>query len=646
MCGIAGLWLPASSPDEVTLRVSAQCARIRHRGPDGGGIASRGELAIGMTRLAIVDLERGKQPMYSADGRLALVYNGEIYNAPELRKELEDDGVRFETHSDTEVLLRLLERDPEHVEERLVGMWAFAVHDARAKTLTLSRDRFGVKPLFLLEGKGKAIAFGSELVTLEVLEDRAEFASAFELDHGAAHAMLSWGYVPEQRTIYRGISRIDGGTRVTVDLDRGTRTTRRYYSLAGSSDAARVRTLDEAVELVEPALARAVHCHLESDVPIAAFLSGGVDSSLVLRYAAQRREIRAFSIGFTEPRFDESPYARETAERLGVPIEVSMLDENTAFSRIADVLASYDEPFGDSSSLATSLLSEVVGRTHKVALSGDGGDEVFAGYKKHRIIGVRRWLAHAAPVRDVLGRALAALPRRTDRSRGWTELLRTARRASRGLYGDDATAYVALTQVASLAHTAPLVRARNAGAEACEDVALARFSRIEGDQLRKTLGSDLANVLPNDMLTKVDRASMAHHLEARVPLLDHRLVEIGVGLPGEFTLGKRGKDVLRTLHERHFGSALAHRKKQGFGVPVEKWLRGGLDSACEYLFERRRLERHGLLDPAALSEGRHRTWAETDPQILWHAFALAAWCEKSRGDGLDPVRERIAGGAA
>jgi asparagine synthase (glutamine-hydrolysing) len=245
-------------------------------------------------------------------------------------------------------------------------------------------------------------------------------------------------------------------------------------------------------------------------------------------------------------------------------------------------------------------------------------------------------------VRNALGRALGRIPTRTDRARGWTEVLRTVRRLSRGLAGNDAEIYAQLTQVAALARTEVLMRRPGSSANEFVDALRQRFDASAGSELQRTLACDLSNTLPNDMLVKVDRASMAHHLEARVPFLDHRLVEYGVGLPERFTLGMNGKVVLRELHERRFGRKLARRKKMGFGVPVDKWLRGPLDKACERMFDERRLDGFGVLSSDALSRGGHREWASRDPQILWHAFVLATWCEANLGDGPDAVRELLA----
>ena len=644
MCGIVGFLGLDVGHDRARTIVSAMNETIVHRGPDGGGFVVHPDASLAMKRLAIVDVEYGHQPMANEDESIVIVYNGEVYNAPELRAQLSRRGVRFRTRSDTEVILRLYEIDPDHVEEHLVGMWAFAIHDRKRKRVVLSRDRFGIKPLFIAD-TGRALAFASELRAFD--RTLPGFSPLFEVDHDAAHAMVSWSYVPEAASIYNGVRRLPPASRLEVDLASGQRKERVYWVLEPSREAARLRSLDEACEMVDSLLRRAVKEHLESDVPVATFLSGGIDSSLVTMYAKEvsTAPIRAYSIGFHEKSFDESPYAKETADLLGVPIQIEMFDEDTARAALPDALLAYDEPFGDSSSLATYLLSRHVARDYKVALGGDGGDEIFAGYKKYAVVHLRRPFSMTPGIRDALGKALAQIPVRSDRTRGWTEILRQLRRVSRGLAGSDAHIYTQLTQWTPLARTAPLL-SRPASAARFEQLSCERFERARGTELQRSLAADLGSMLANDMLVKVDRASMACHLEARVPFLDHRVVEMGVGLPEAYTLGPlgpfSGKRVLRTLHERRFGKKLARREKHGFGVPVEKWLRGPFDRVCERLFEKKRLERYDVLSSRELSDGGFRRWLATDPVVLWPVFALAAWCEANLGDGPDSLRELLA----
>lgn len=631
MCGIVGLIAWQGEPERARAVVSAMAERMAHRGPDGGGVTVHADATLGMKRLAIVDVEHGKQPMFNDDESIALVYNGEIYNAPALRAQLTKEGVHFRTRSDTEVILRLYEKDPERVEEHLVGMWAFVIHDRKRRRVVLSRDRFGIKPLFVAD-RGGAIAFASELRCFDRRLD--PFVPAFEIDHEAAHGMITWSVTPHDSTIYAGVRRLPPATRMVVDLGTGKRTTREYWRIVPSPEAARIRGLPEACEAVEPLLRRAVREHLESDVPIATFLSGGIDSSLVTAYAMEESgtKLKAYTIGFHEREFDESPFARETAEKLGVPISVAMFDEKTAMARLSDSFAAYDEPFGDSSSLATYLLASHVGRDYKVALGGDGGDEIFAGYYgKYRVVKLRRPFRAVPRLRDALGRALAMPSRLQGRHALYDRLAHQGHRLSRGLVGADDEVFAALTQHAPFEYTAELLQ-RPASGEAFLERTRERFRSARGTELQRALACDLEMGLANDMLVKVDRATMACHLEARVPFLDHRVAEFGLGLPQALTLGTRGKRVLRALHERRFGRELAERKKRGFGIPVKRWLETTFDRACERLFERERLERHGILSPAALSNGGYRWWREAHPHILWNVVALAAWCELYLGD--------------
>jgi asparagine synthase (glutamine-hydrolysing) len=638
MCGIAGLIAFHAPLDRAESIVTAMAERIAHRGPDGGGVIAHPDATLAMKRLAIVDVVHGAQPMANDDESIVLVYNGEIYNAPALRLELERQGIRFRTRSDTEVILRLYERNPERVEEELVGMWAFAIHDRRRKKVVLSRDRFGIKPLFIADS-GEAVAFASELRCFD--RDIEPFAGLFKIDPSAAHAMVSWGFVPDTSTIYEGVRRLAPATRLEIDLATASRHQRQYWELTPSADAARIDSLEDACTRVEDLLRRAVREHLESDVPVATFLSGGIDSSLITALAAEesRKPIKTYSIGFHEARFDESPYAKATAEILGLESVVEMFDEETARKKLANAILAYDEPFGDTSSLATYLLCEHVGRDYKVALGGDGGDEVFAGYKKYWVTKLRQPLSTVPAMREGLGRALGKLHSRTEGT--WSEVAQTARRLSRGLSGTDADVYVRFTLVAPLARTEKLMRVP-ADAARYVDAARERFDATPGTELQRSITCDLANTLVNDMLVKVDRASMARHLEARVPFLDHRVVEFGVGLPERFVLGvQTTKRVLRALHERRFGGKLARRGKQGFGVPIQKWLGGPFARACERLFEKSRLDHFGLLSSDTLSNGAFRALVETEPNIVWPAFALAAWCEANLGDGPDALRDLL-----
>ncbi|MGZ3420112.1 MAG: asparagine synthase (glutamine-hydrolyzing) [Polyangiales bacterium] len=625
MCGIAGVVLPDASRDDLRAAVTKMCSLLVHRGPDEGGCYVGPPAAIGMRRLSIVDIQNGHQPMVGRDGDVILVFNGEIYNAPEIRAELEAEGVAFSTRSDTEVILRLYERNPEDVERRLRGMWAFCILDQKRRRLVLSRDRFGIKPLFLLRA-GRTLAFASELRAFHVLRGNADVDHALRLSPSAAHAMLSWGFVPNERTIHEGVTRLPPATRFEISLEGGVESTVRHWQPTPSKDAERASTIEEAEEIVSAVLRESVAIHLRSDVPCATFLSGGIDSSLVSAYAARAADypVRAFAIGFTEPRFDESPYAREVARKLGLEIDVATLRPEDGPDLALEALQAYDEPFGDSSAVATYALSRLAARTHRVVLGGDGGDEGFAGYRKHRMIGVRDRLGDTPRLRSFLSRAIGVFPAPVDRSTRWSTMLRQLARVGRSIAGSDAQAYRALTQVEPLDRTAPY--AASPGGEEMERALERHFERALGTQLQRSLVTDTLNTLPNDLLTKVDRASMRFSLEVRVPFLDHLVFETGLGLRQSLTLGRKGKAVLRALAARDVGHEVANRPKHGFEVPVEGWLRGPLQPICDELFTRAALNRHGLLSTAALADGRWRQALVTDPLIVWNALALAAWC--------------------
>jgi asparagine synthase (glutamine-hydrolysing) len=625
MCGIAGIVMPDASRDELREAVTNMCAMLVHRGPDEGGCFVGAPCAIGMRRLSIVDIANGHQPMISRDRDVILVFNGEIYNAPEIRSELEAEGITFSTRSDTEVILRLYERNPEDVELRLRGMWAFAILDRKRGRLVLSRDRFGIKPLFLLRA-GRTLAFASELRSFQVLRGNPAVASALRLSPSAAHARLAGGFVPNEQTIHVGVTRLPPATRLEASLDGAVISTVRYWQPEPSADAARVRTLDEATELVSSVVQDSVAIHLRSDVPCGTFLSGGIDSSLVSAYAARAAgyPVQAFAIGFTDPRFDESPVARAAAPQRGLGIEVATLRPEDGPDLALEARRAYDEPFGDSSAVATYALSRLASRTHRVVLGGDGGDEAFAGYRKHRMVQVRERIGNAH-VRRLSARLLGLLPAPVDRTTRLSTMLRRVARVGRSIAGTDAEAYRALTQVEPLARTAAY--AASPGGDEMERELEAEFTRARGSQLQRTLVTDTRNTLPNDLLTKVDRASMRFSLEVRVPLLDHVVFETGLGLPESLTLGRSGKAVLRALAARVVGTEIANRPKHGFEVPVEAWLRGPLLPLCEELFTRASLERHGVLSTAALADGGFRRALASDPLIVWNALALAAWCE-------------------
>jgi asparagine synthase (glutamine-hydrolysing) len=645
MCGIAGVVAADWSRGRTEAAVTAMCNAILHRGPDDHGMRWESGVGLGMRRLSIVDVAGGHQPLSNEDGTLWIVFNGEIYNAPELRQKLLARGHRFRTRSDTEVIVHLYEEEGLHFADEMRGMWALAIHDTRTGRLILSRDRVGIKPLFV-HCRGAQTVFASELRALRAIDGELG-AGALDWDPAAAQAMLSWSYVPGNSTIYKSVRSVEPGTHEVIGSG-GAIMRRRYWQLAPNDDAARVRTMSEAVEVTDAELRRAVREHLESDVPVGAFLSGGIDSGLVAAYAAESAPtLSTFSVGFDNPTFDESPYAQAVARALGSQHVLHRMGDKDVYGALVDVLVRCDAPFGDSSLIATWAVSRVAARTHKVVLSGDGGDEVFAGYVKHSIV---RWRDRLHGLPSVTFRAadllLRGLPQ--SRERRTTDFVRKLRRAVGALGVSPEAGYAALTRIASLDETRSLMAPPIVDSPFQEYVERMFLGAPGDDELAKTLSTDVAIVLPNDMLAKVDQASMLNSLETRVPLLDHRLIEVGWSLPERFKLGpQRGKLVLRELFRRRYGDRLANRPKQGFQVPVESWLDGPLAPALEWVFSGKRLERHGLLRPECFDAEGRRALQVSRPLLLWNAFCLAIWCEVSVGAiDQDELRDILVSGTS
>lgn len=634
MCGIAGFLdlERRSGSQELEAIGRAMAATLTHRGPDAQGVWSDAEagVVLGHTRLAIVDLSAaGAQPMVSSCGACIVTYNGEIYNAGELRPELEGHGRRFRGHSDTEVLVEAIAQwGLRPTVERLIGMFAFAVWDRRTRALSLVRDRLGIKPLYWGRQNGRLV-FASELKALEVLP-----AWQPELNQDALAAFMRLAYVPAPHSIYRGIYKLEPGQIAAVDA-AGNVQTSAFWSLEQAVERARADPLDlsdaEACDALESLLADAVGRRLIADVPLGAFLSGGIDSSTIAAMMRGRSNaaVRTYSIGFKEHGFDEAPHAREVAAHLGTEHTELYVSPREAREIIPRLPSIYDEPFADSSQIPTYLLSKLTRRHVTVALSGDGGDELFAGYTRHRFARV------ASKVPAPLGRTLAwglgiagpalwdrlfrALPARRRPWLGADKMYKAA-----GLFrAGGEHGYLSLVS----AWEDP--EAMVAGAEEPRGPIFdARIARTLPDPLDRMQYLDTITYLPDDILTKVDRASMAEALEVRVPMLDHRIVEFAWRLPARFKMrfGK-GKWLLRHVLYRHVPKHLVERPKTGFAVPIGNWLRGPLRSWAEELLSEERLSGRGLLNPAPIRarwqehlDGR-RNWHAS----LWNVLMFQAW---------------------
>lgn len=585
MCGIAGLLVPGGA-DAASLarRVEAMARAIAHRGPDGDGfwVDAAAGIALGHRRLAIIDLsDTGRQPMASACGRYVLSYNGEIYNHDDLRAGLLACGTTFRGRSDTEVLLALIARDGLVAAlEAANGMFALALWDREARTLALARDRFGQKPL-AYGWNGRAFLFGSELHALAADEG---FAAA--PDRAAIAAMLATGVIAAPVSALTGIRKLPPGSVVTLRADAAAGTMpepMRWWSAEAVVTAARAApfpgTIDAAAEALSALLADAVRLCRVADVKLGAFLSGGIDSTAVV--AAMREggaTPRSFTMGFAEAAFDESRHAETVAQHLGTDHMTMVVTEAEALAVVPALGHLYDEPFADSSQVPTVLVSRLARQHVTVALSGDGGDEMFGGYDRYG------WLATIA---GAMARVPAALRPLAAAAGRLLRAVAPASRAGRGLALFDAAGtgalYARLMETGARAERLlPGTSAAPAGAWH-GDLPLRRAAMLH----------DTVAYLPDDILTKVDRASMSVGLEARVPLLDHRILAFAASLPDALLWdGRGGKAPLRAVAERAVPRALLDRPKMGFGVPLARWLGRPLRHWAE-----------ALLTPKALREG-------------------------------------------
>jgi len=644
MCGLTG-FVPAAgrTADELTCVVRRMCDAIAHRGPDDAGewIDAESGVALGFRRLAIIDVSpAGHQPMVSASGRYVVTLNGEVYNFEELRRELRDAGLApsFRGHSDTEVMLAAFEAwGVEAAVRRFNGMFAVALWDRKLRRLHLIRDRMGVKPLYY-GFAGSTFLYGSEL---KALRQHPDFGG--RIDRGALHLYLRFMYIPAPYSIYEGISKLMPGSIVTFDpATRQTETTV-YWSVRDAAVKGAEHRFqgseEEASHELEALLRDAVRLRMVADVPLGVFLSGGVDSSLVtaLMQAQSSAAVRTFSVGFTDPAYDEARVAAAVARHLGTDHTELIMTAQNVVDVIPALPSMYDEPFADSSQIPTHLVAALARKQVTVSLSGDGGDELFGGYLRY-FIGeklFRRIAALPATMRPAIGRALAAVPPRL-----WDRLfafgrpllpagLRQPRSGERVhkvarvlAAGDSDAMYFEL-----VSHWRNVV---TEGAEPKTPLTDRREWPPLQDPVERMMFFDQISYLPDDILAKVDRASMAVSLEAREPLLDYRLVEFAWTLPLSMKVrAGRGKRVLRRVLDRYVPEALIERPKMGFGIPLGEWLRGPLRDWAEALLDPAAIRAQGLIDPAPVRAKwvEHLSGKGEWKYHLWAVLMLEAWLQ-------------------
>lgn len=636
MCGIAGVLYadPARPVDSGVLRAMGES--MAHRGPDGEGHWVGPGVGLVHRRLAIIDLAGGRQPLGNEDGSVQVTFNGEIYNYQGLRADLLAKGHQFRTNSDTEVLVHLYEEEGERLVNRLRGMFAFAIWDSGKRRLLLARDRLGIKPLYFSHD-GEKLLFGSELKAL-----LAHPGVARDIDPAALEDYLAYGMVSGERSIFRGVRKLLPGHTLMVRPGEWGRAPRRYWQLQREPDEG--RSQEDWEEAIRAKVREAIKLHLIADVPVGAFLSGGVDSSVVVSSSAgaTRGALRTFSIGFREQAFSELPFAREVADQFGAQHTEEIVTPD-AVSLLDDLAWYYDEPFADSSAIPTFLVSRLASRHVKVVLSGDGGDEAFGGYSRYahdlREAAVRRrlpaWLRQG-----VLGPLGRAWPK-TD----WLPRPLRAKTALTNLSLDAGSAYANTLALCRRPLRRQLLAKRLAatlnGHEPEQLLRASYATAPAGDPLSGMLAADVGTVLPDDFLVKVDRASMAYGLEVRPPLLDHELMELAARVPSRWKVrGKDTKFIFKRAYESRLPASVTQRPKQGFELPIDAWLRGPLRDIFESSVLRPGAVVAGLIDQdvARGLQRAHQSGVGRHGNVLWALLVLARWAEHFLGRDLPTPR--------
>ena len=621
MCGIAGIF-HAETPKPVDpLRLERMCDALVHRGPDGAGVWTGHGVGLGHRRLSIIDLAGSPQPMASPDGRAVIVFNGEIYNFRELRGELEQAGFTFRTSGDTEVILAAWQRWGPDCLQRLDGMFAFALYDLDKRQLFLARDRFGVKPLFMAHLSDGSLAFASELKGL-----LAHPLLRRRVNPQAIEAYMTWGYVPDTQSILAGVEKLPAGHFLLLEQGRAPGRPKRWWDI-DFTQRERGSEADLSAQLVH-LLREAVRSRMVADVPLGAFLSGGVDSSgvVALMSEASSNPVQTCSIGFDVAAYDETSYARKVAARFGADHQERIVATDD-FAAIDSLAAMFDEPFADASALPTWRVCQLARERVTVALSGDGADEAFAGYRRqvfhHHEERARSVLPAGlrAPLFGTLGRAWPKADWAPRPLRAKATLLALAESGEEGYArGLSVTLPDARRALYSDAFTASLGGFRG------EDELIAMMRSAPGRSgLDRAQYADLCFWMPGDILTKFDRTSMAASLEAREPLLDHRLVQFAARLPERMRVrGGTGKYLLKRSLERYLPQDILYRPKQGFVTPIADWLRGPLAGAARGIASSGGLAQTGFFDPksiAGLAEA-HIAGRADHSRSLWKLLML------------------------
>lgn len=631
MCGIVGIAdLHQRRSDHDAIGRAMRDVLV-HRGPDEAGERRDGPVWLGSRRLSIIDVAEGHMPMGNEDGTVWTVYNGELYNFAALRAELEAAGHRFRTRCDTEVVVHAYEQWGVACVDRFNGMFAFAVHDVANRQLFLARDRMGEKPLHYY-WDGALLLFASEIKALLRHPDVSR-----RLDPLALSKYLTFEYVPAPHSLFASLRKLEPGHWLLLDLAERRLTTQRYWDVPLIDDGINYQRDEDYAAELRDRLAAVVRARLVSDVPIGVFLSGGIDSSTVALFAAREHSgpLEAFTIGFSDPSFDETRWAEQAARVAGVVHHVERCDLDRVLPEIPSMLATLDEPLGDASYIPTFLLARFARRRVTVALGGDGSDELLAGYPTFQALKLVRYYAvFPSELRALINRLAACLP---------VSLANISPdfRIKQLLRGTGVAAEVmfflwmgSFTEAEKRRLLAPSVRDAIAGGNPFEDVLdLIKRSNLRTD-LERTLYLCAKLYLQDDILVKVDRASMTNSLEVRAPFLDHTLVEFMARLPTRLKLRRlTGKYLLKRAMAGLLPRALVNRSKKGFGMPVGRWINGAFGPVIDDALAPERLRRQGLFDPTFVAEllAEHRAGTRDNRKLLWTLYAFQTWYEHWAG---------------
>ncbi len=618
MCGIAGFieQRAGGALDERTLTLDRMCRRIAHRGPDDQGMFVRGGVALGMRRLSIIDLAGGHQPLSGCDEQVTLVFNGEIYNYRELQPLLEARGHFFRTHSDTEAIVHAYEEFGPRCVDHLRGMYAFALWDERAQQLFIARDRVGKKPLYYTLTPDGAFVFGSELKSLLEHPSVERETNPVALD-----AYLSYGYVPDPLSIFKGIHKLPPGHHLR--FAGGKVTIEQYWDFR--YEPVEVKREEDYLEELRALLDEAVRLRLVSDVPLGAFLSGGVDSSAVVGLMSRHmsQPVKTFSIGFNEDTYNELKYARIAARHFGTDHHEFVVTPDIC-DIVDELVWHFDEPFADSSAIPTYMVSKLAREHVTVVLSGDGGDELFAGYTRYVVDRKRSHLSRLPRVvREGLMQPLSeSLPHGA-----WgRNYLRNVSLAPLDRYIDSISLFTELNKRSLYTND---FRGRLKDVDGSGAMFRRYAASVEtGDAIDPLLYLDSKTYLPGDILTKVDRMSMAVSLEARVPLLDHKLIEFVTRIPASLKMkGLETKHIFKRAMSGIVPEEILHRPKQGFGVPVQEWINSQLKERIHETLTEQRTRERGLFDSLYVNVllEEHERGRRDHSSTLWALLMLELW---------------------